>query len=85
MQDVKRPFMGPSETKFDSWVSYQRPIFRDKIQWKLQLNVRNVLNEDLLVPVRANPVAIGDYKNYTVGAYRIGEARVWEVTSTFAF
>jgi outer membrane receptor protein involved in Fe transport len=84
-QDVTKPFMGDDQLQFDSWLSYQRPIYRNKINWKLQLNVRNLFNTDLLIPVRANPVAEGDYTNYTIGAYRIGEARTWELTSTFSF
>jgi outer membrane receptor for ferric coprogen and ferric-rhodotorulic acid len=84
-QDVTKPFMGDDQLQFDSWLTYQRPIYRNKINWKVQLNVRNLFDTDLLIPVRANPVAEGDYVNYTIGAYRIGEARTWELSSTFSF
>jgi hypothetical protein len=30
-------------------------------------------------------VAADDTKNFTVGAYRIGEARTWELSSRFSF
>lgn len=84
VQDIRSPFMGPDELKFDAWISYERKL-TSKVHWKIQLNVRNLLNDDLLIPVRANPVAVGDYTNYTIGAYRIGEARTVGVTSVFTF
>ncbi|HYD84139.1 MAG TPA: TonB-dependent receptor, partial [Opitutus sp.] len=85
VQDIRRPFMGSDELKFDTWLSYERPLFDKKVVWKVQFNIRNLLNDDLLIPVRANPVAVDDYTNYTIGAYRIGEARTFELTSSFAF
>lgn len=83
--DVKHPFMGPDETFFDGWISYQRKLWHNRVNWKIQLNVRNILDENLLVPVKANPVTIGDLHTYDVAAWRIGEARTWELTSTFSF
>ena len=58
--DIKHPFLGGEEIAFDGLVSYQRKIFGDRINWKLQLNVRNLLNDNLLIPVKANPVTVGD-------------------------
>lgn len=83
--DIKHPFMGPAETAYDGWISYQCKIWKGKVNWKMQLNVRNLLNENLLIPVKANPVKIGDLKAFDVAAYRIGAGRTWEFTSTFSF
>jgi outer membrane receptor protein involved in Fe transport len=83
--DVHHPFMGPDEITYDSWLSYQRKIFRDKITWKIQFNVRNLFNNNLLIPVVANPVTVGDLKTRDIAAWRIGVARTWELTSTFSF
>jgi hypothetical protein len=83
--DIKHPFMGSDEIAYDGSLSYQRKIFQGRIGWKLQLNVRNLLNDNLLVPVRANPVTVGDLKTREIAAYRIGEARNWLLTSTFSF
>ncbi|HVU33588.1 MAG TPA: TonB-dependent receptor plug domain-containing protein [Opitutaceae bacterium] len=82
--DIHHPFWGPSQTTYDGWLSYQRKIWRG-INWKLQLNIRNVLNRNLLIPVVANPVTVGDLKTHDNAAWRVGEARTWELTSTFSF
>jgi outer membrane receptor protein involved in Fe transport len=83
--DVQHPFMGPDQITYDAWVSYQRKIFNGKIGWKLQLNIRNLLNDNLLIPVAANPITAGDLTHYDIAAYRIGVGRTWELTSTFSF
>jgi len=83
--DVHHPFFGPAETYYDSWISYQRRIFNNKIDWKIQLNVRNLLNDYLMIPVKANPITVGDIEHYSLPVYRIGAGRTWEVTSTFTF
>jgi outer membrane receptor protein involved in Fe transport len=83
--DVKHPFMGSDEISYDSWLSYQRKVFRNTINWKLQLNVRNLLNDNRMVAVKANPVTIGDLKTRDIAAYRIAEGRTWQFTSTFSF
>ncbi len=84
-EDVHRPFMGDEDTKLDAWLSYSRPLFNDRIKWKVQLNVRNLLNDGLLIPVRANPIAVGDLTQREIAAWRIGQERTWEITSTFKF
>ncbi|PTX96546.1 TonB-dependent receptor plug domain-containing protein [Opitutus sp. ER46] len=83
--DVNHPFMGPDEIAFDAWLGYERRIFRNRVGWKIQLNVRNLLDNNLLIPVRANPVVIGDLNTHENVAYRIGERRTWQVMSTFSF
>ncbi len=82
--DIKHPFMGAAETNYDAWISYQRKIWKG-IDWKIQLNVRNLFNDNLLIPVKANPVAEGDLNTMDVASWRIGAARTWELTSTFSF
>ncbi|AWI09584.1 TonB-dependent receptor plug domain-containing protein [Ereboglobus luteus] len=82
--DVKNPFMGPSLTTFDAWLSYRRKIWKG-IEWKIQLNIRNLFNKNLFIPVKANPVTLNDINTYEVAAYRIGAERTYEITSTFSF
>ncbi|HEU5079468.1 MAG TPA: TonB-dependent receptor plug domain-containing protein [Opitutaceae bacterium] len=82
--DVNHPFWGPSQTTWDGWLSYQRKLWHN-INWKLQLNVRNIFNDNLLVPVVANPVTVGDLKTHDNVAWRVGAGRTWELTSTFSF
>jgi outer membrane receptor protein involved in Fe transport len=83
--DISHPFMSSDMITYDSWLSYERRIFNNRIGWKLQLNVRNLLDDNLMIPVRANPVAVNDLVHHENVAYRIGERRTWEVTSTFSF
>ena len=82
--DIRNPFMGPSETNFDGWLSYERKL-RHGITWKIQLNVRNLLNDNLFIPVKTNPVTVADLVSHDVAAWRIGAERSWEITSTFSF
>jgi outer membrane receptor protein involved in Fe transport len=82
--DVKNPFMGPSMTTFDAWLTYRRKIWKG-IDWKIQLNIRNLFNKNLFIPVRANPVTKNDINTYDIAAYRIGAERTYEITSTFSF
>ena len=71
------PHWGPDSWNGDLWVSYKRPL-TDKIDWKLQLNVRNLLGDDDLIPVVTNP-------DGRVAAYRNSNPRDMFVTSTFSF
>ncbi|GAB5561382.1 MAG: hypothetical protein SynsKO_30290 [Synoicihabitans sp.] len=48
--DVTMPVFGVPETNVDLWFAYTRKILNDKVNWKIQLNVRNVLdNDDLII------------------------------------
>jgi len=75
--DPNRPYWGPSDTKLDTWLSYRTKIWGD-VDWILKLNVRNVLNEDGLIPVWYNPDGSGF-------VYSIAKERDWFLTSTFKF
>lgn len=76
--DVNNPHMGPTDFKLDTWIGYTRRIFDDKITWRVQLNVRNLLNDDELVPVVAQPDA-------SIAAWRIPSPRTFTLRSTFEF
>lgn len=76
--DVKNPFLGDDELDWDLWVSYSRRILKDRINWKLQLNVRNVFSGDRLIPIAANP-------NGQVAVSRIGAPMEWTLSSSFSF
>lgn len=82
--DISHPFWGPSQTTYDGWLSYQRKLWRG-VNWKVQLNIRNIFNQNLLVPVVANPVTVGDFKTHDNAAWRVGAERTWELSSTFSF
>lgn len=52
--DVDAPIYGPTEEHLDLWVGYQRAL-TDKIDWRVQLNVRNAFEDDHLVTVAVQP------------------------------
>ena len=51
---LDRPFFGPSASNIDLWASYSRKL-NDKINWKIQLNIRNASGDDDYIPVVINP------------------------------
>lgn len=76
VSDVKNPYFGPTESAVDAWAGYERK-FR-KVTWGLKLNVRNVLNDDALIPAGINPDG-----RYSV--FRIPEGRIWELQTRMRF
>ena len=75
--DVFKPLYGDSEGHFDLWVGYQTKL-TDRVTWRVQLNVRNVLEDDNLVAISANP-------DGTIAAYRIQQGMSWALTNTISF
>ncbi|MEO7599223.1 MAG: TonB-dependent receptor plug domain-containing protein [Opitutus sp.] len=76
--DVRHPYYGPEETRYDGWISYQTKIMRGKVGLKLQLNVRNIGVHDKLVPVVINP-------DGTIPVWSIAEGEKYTVTARFSF
>ena len=76
--DLKKPYYGPSEGGFDVWVSYERKL-TSKINWKIQANVRNVGQNDGLIPISVQP----DGKTWA--SVRTNPVQEWFVTNTFSF
>ncbi|MCF3650097.1 TonB-dependent receptor plug domain-containing protein [Synoicihabitans lomoniglobus] len=75
--DLTNPYRGPAETNLDLWVGYSRQL-SEKIDWRVQLNVRNVGQGNNLIPVTVQP-------DGTPATYRIGPHQSWTLTNTFKF
>lgn len=75
--DITKPWYGPTEDHIDIWVGYGRAI-TDKIDWRIQLNVKNVGESDHLVPTYIQP-------DGTTGYSRIAYGTSFFVTNTFKF
>jgi hypothetical protein len=75
--DNNQPWHGPSDDHVDLWVGYQRKI-TNRIDWRIQLNLRNVGEKANLQPVTIQP-------NGDVAVSRIREGMVWQLTNTFSF
>jgi outer membrane receptor protein involved in Fe transport len=75
--DITKPWYGPSESTVDLWMGYQRKL-SGRINWRVQLNARNILGDDDLIPVTAQP-------DGRTAAARIPEPTVWSLTNTLSF
>jgi hypothetical protein len=71
-----QPYHGPSDSHIDLWVGYERKL--KKVDWKIQLNVRNAFDRVGLVPINTNP-------DGSIASYRIQDGATWSVTNTFTF
>ncbi len=78
VSDVNQPYYGSDELDVDLWLKYTRRLLRDKVRWTVQLNVRDLLGNDDLIAVTAQP-------NGTTASFRIPQPQQWTVTNTFAF
>ncbi len=75
--DLSKPYFSPSQLNGDGWVSYRRQL-TEKIDWKIQLNVRNAFGNDRDIPIRANP-------DGSIPIVRIPLEKAWFLTNTFTF
>ena len=81
--DPKRPYYAKEYLTTGAWITYRRKLFQ-KVPWRLQLNVRNVLDDDKIFPHRAVDTRDGTGRP-TVVIYRLNEPRTFVLTSTFTF
>lgn len=75
--DLDNPYRDDSRTTADLWLNYRRKL-NDKIDWRIQLNVFNVFDDEGTVPLWINP-------DGTVGTRGIRFGRSWSLTNTFEF
>lgn len=76
--DIAHPYYAPPETNVDAWVSYGRELWKDRIKWKVQLNVRNLIADTA-------PIAIGVQPWGEISTVRLAPERRWYLTNTFSF
>jgi hypothetical protein len=75
--DVNNPYWGPDQTNVDLFFSYSRKIFNNKVNWRLQFNIRNVFfDKHDLIPIVAQP-------DGSIAEVRVSPPRVFSLTSTF--
>lgn len=78
VSDVTKPFYGSNELDVDLWLRYTRKIFSGKVRWSAQLNVRDLLGNDDLIAIAAQP-------NGQTASARIPSPQMWTLTNSFAF
>ena len=76
--DKKHPYYNPAETNVDAFIGYTRKLWRDKIEWKAQLNVRNLVGTTDLLAVTVQPWG-------EPAVTRIPPEKRWYVTNSFSF
>lgn len=78
ISDVRNPYYGPDETRYDAWISYGTKILNGKYGLKIQLNVRNLFTEDEMVPAVINP-------DGSIPVWSIAEGRKFSITTRLTF
>lgn len=76
--DLDNPFYADSTLHVGLHASYSRKVFNDQMNWKIQLNIKNIVGDDNLMPARINP-------DGQVSAWRIGRDRSFELSNTLSF
>lgn len=76
--DVSNPWNGPTESHVDLWLGYQRRVFANKINWRIQLNLTNVGESTTLKPAQYEP-------DGSLALARIENGMEWQLTNSFTF
>ena len=76
--DLQHPYYAPAETNVDATLGYTRKIFHDRIEWRAQLNVRNIISNQAPVPITVQPWG-------EVASARLAPEKRWYVTNSFSF
>jgi hypothetical protein len=76
--DVNRPYFDDGLFSGDLWIGYRRKILDGKVDWKIQLNVRNAFGDDDDIPVKTNP-------DGQVAVVRIPNPRTVYLSNSFRF
>lgn len=74
---LDKPFFGNDELNGDIWFSYSKKL-GNGIDWKIQLNIRNLIRDDEYIPVVTNP-------DGRVAVVRNPPPREIFITNTFKF
>lgn len=75
--DLTKPFYGPAEGAVDLWASYHHKITR-KVDWKIQINIRNAFAKDGLIPISVEP-------DGSWASVRTQPVQEWTLSNTFSF
>lgn len=78
--DANTQYKGGITEIFDGMVRYRLKIFDNKVDWSLQLNIRNLLDDTDLLPSSTDGLDLGN-----VVRWRFQIPRVYQLTSTFRF
>ena len=75
--DVTDPWIGPNDTHLDLWAGYTVKLTHG-LDWRIQVNVRNVGEKTRLVPSYYEP-------DGSIALARIQEGMMWQLSNTISF
>lgn len=78
LPDLSNPYRDDPITRMDVWFGYRTRIMDDKVDWKIQLNLANILSSGEIITTAVQP----DGRPRSV-TWR--EGRTWRLRSTFSF
>lgn len=78
ISDVFNPYFDDGHEFFDAWIGYRGKIFDDKVDWRIQLNIRNVFADGDPVPIQRQP-------DGSVARVSIPVPRQFVLSNTFSF
>ena len=82
--DPTAPYYAPAYLNFGGWITYKRKLFKNRIDWRLQMNVRNLLDENTIFPLVKVDSRDGRHTPSTA-IYNLKEPRTYLFTSAFRF
>lgn len=78
VKDVANPYFDEETKFFDLWFGYKRKVFNDKVNWKVQLNIRNLFADN-------DPLAVQFQPDGSVGRVALPVPRQFSLSNTFTF
>ena len=82
--DPTLPYYAPSYANFGAWITYKRKLFNNRLDWRLQLNVRNLFDENTIFPLVTVDTRDGKHTP-SVAIYNLKEPRTYQFTSSSKF
>ncbi|MEY2878230.1 MAG: hypothetical protein RLZZ15_610 [Verrucomicrobiota bacterium] len=79
-----KPYYAPAYANYGARLTYRRKVFQNRLDWTLQLNVKNVLDENTIYPLHIVDRRDGTHRPSTA-IYTLREPRTYQFTSTFRF
>lgn len=74
----------PAYEIFGAMIGYSRKIMNDKVNWKIQLNILNLFDQNTVQTLRTVDTRDGNHTP-SVALYRLAEPRTLRLTNTFKF
>ena len=82
--DPTHPYYVGGYKTIGAWLTDQRRLFKNKVAWRAQLNIRNLLDENTLTPLKFLDKRDGTH-DPIAAQYRLSDPRTYVLTSSFKF